>query len=166
MSQVKVMKTAGVSAGWAFVLVSALMLALTGCDQHDNRTAGEKVDAAIAKTERAADQAASKTGEAVKEAKAKLESSDTGAQVSQAAKDAGNAIADATSDASITAAVTAGLAKDPDLSAIKISVDTKQGNVTLRGPAPNTAAKERAAQIAKAVKGVNTVDNELEVKAM
>lgn len=166
MNELKVFKTAGLSAGWAFVLVGAVMLALTGCDKNDNRSAGEKLDSAIAKTERAADQAAAKTGEAVKDARAKVESSDAGAKMSEAAKNAGTAIADATSDASITAAVSAGLAKDPDLSAIKINVDTQNGKVTLRGPAPTAGAKDRAEQIAKDVKGVSTVDNQLEVKSM
>ena len=64
----------------------------------------------------------------------------------------------------ITAAVSTGLAKDPDLSAIKIDVDTKGGQVTLSGPAPNAAAKARAEEIAKSVKGVSAVDNRLELK--
>ena len=68
-------------------------------------------------------------------------------------------------DAAITASVTAGLAKDPDLSAIKINnVDTKGGVVTLNGPAPTAAAKARAEDIAKGVEGVSSVDNKLEVK--
>ena len=149
----------------AFALLGAV-LALAGCDKGDNRTAGEKVDAAIAKTERAADQAAAKTGQAVSEAKEKIESSDAGAKMSQAAKDAGSAISSAADDATITAQVSAGLAKDPDLSAIKIDVDTQAGKVTLRGPAPTPTAKERAEQIAKGVQGVSSVDNQLEVKAM
>ncbi len=75
-------------------------------------------------------------------------------------------MAKAADDATITAAVSAGLAKDPDLSAIKIDVDTQAGKVTLRGPAPNPVAKERAEEIAKNVKGVSSVDNQLEVKTM
>ena len=59
-----------------------------------------------------------------------------------------------------------GLAKDPDLSAIKIDVDTKGGTVMLKGPAPNAAAKARARRSPRAVKGVSAVDNQLEVKSM
>ena len=153
-------------AACACALLGAAALALTGCEKGDNRTAGEKVDDAIAHTERAADEAKVKTERMAEEARAKVESSDAGARVAEAAKDAGSAVAKAADDATITAAVNAGLAKDPDLSAISIDVDTNAGKVTLRGPAPNPVAKERAEQIAKDVRGVSSVDNQLEVKAM
>ena len=68
---------------------------------------------------------------------------------------------EAVSDVSITAAVSAGLAKDPDLSALKINVDTRDGVVSLNGPAPSAAAKARAESIAQAVKGVKSVHNNL-----
>ena len=166
MSESKAMWTMNLRAGWVFALVSATALTLAGCDRNDNRTAGEKVDDAIAKTERAADQAAAKTEQMAKDARDKMDSSNAGSRVSEAAKDAGRAISNAADDASITAAVSAGLAKDPDLSAVKIDVDTSAGKVTLRGPAPTPVAKERAEQIAKDVKGVSSVDNQLEVKTM
>ena len=67
-------------------------------------------------------------------------------------------------DASITASVSASLAKDPELSAIRIDVDTKNGNVTLKGPAPTASARDRASDIARNIKGVNSVNNELVVK--
>lgn len=68
-------------------------------------------------------------------------------------------------DAAITASVNASLAKDPDLSAVKIDVDTKSGVVTLSGPAPSAAAKDRATSLAQAVDGVAGVNNNLEVRA-
>lgn len=68
-------------------------------------------------------------------------------------------------DAAITASVNASLAKDPDLSAMKINVDTKSGVVTLNGPAPTAAAKDRATSLAQAVEGVAAVNNNLEVRA-
>jgi len=46
---------------------------------------------------------------------------------------------------------------------IRIDVETKGGTVRLAGPAPNAAAKARAGEIAKAVNGVATVDNQLVV---
>jgi hyperosmotically inducible protein len=150
---------------WTFAIVAAA-LALAGCDKSDNRTAGEKVDAAVARTEQAAQEARAKTEQVAGEAKAKVESSDAATRISDAAKDAGSAITAAAGDASITAAVNAGLAKDPELSAVRIDVDTQAGKVTLRGPAPTPGAKTRAEQIAKDVKGVSAVDNQLEVKAM
>ena len=165
MKQSNAVHAKGSRAWWAIALTGAA-LTLAGCDNPDSRTAGEKVDAAVARTERAADQAKAKTEQMASDAKSKVESSDAASRVSEAAKDAGSAIAGATNDATITAAVNAGLAKDPDLSAIKINVDTQAGKVTLSGPAPNADAKSRAEQIAKNVQGVSAVDNQLEVKAM
>jgi len=166
MSEIRSPQAAHPGMGRLLALVSAAALTLAGCDRADNRTAGEKVDDAIAKTERAADQAAARTEQMAKEARARVDASDTASRVSEAARDAGKAIANAADDATITAAVTAGLAKDPDLSALKIDVDTTGGKVTLRGPAPTPVAKDRAEQIAKDVKGVSSVDNQLEVKSM
>ena len=155
-----------IPSSFACLLMGVAALGLAGCEKNDERSAGEKLDSAIARTERAAEEAKVKTEQMAKDARAKAESSDAGARISEAAKDTGSAIAKAADDATITAAVNAGLAKDPDLSAIKIDVDTNAGKVTLRGPAPTAVAKERAEQIAKDVKGVSSVDNQLEVKSM
>jgi osmotically-inducible protein OsmY len=87
------------------------------------------------------------------------------ANLKEAAKEAGAAVSATVDDAAITASVSAGLAKDPDLSAIKINVDTKAGAVSLKGPAPTAAAKARAEEIAKGVQGVTSVDNQLEVRS-
>ena len=140
------------SRHWLVLLLASGALALTACgDKAGDQTAGQKVDSAIAKTEKAG-----------ADAKAKSESAT--ASTKEAVKDAGASVAGAVDDASITAAVSTGLAKDPDLSAIKIDVDTKGGTVSLSGPAPNSAAKARAEEIAKSVKGVSAVNNNLEVK--
>lgn len=66
-------------------------------------------------------------------------------------------------DASITTEINVGLAKDPALSALKINVDTNDGRVLLKGTAPDPAARERATQLAQAVTGVVSVDNQLQV---
>jgi len=150
-------------AWWAAALVGA-SLTLVACDKADNRTAGEKLDSAISNSQKAANDAKDKTEQMASDAKAKMESSGATAKVTEAVKDAGAAVSGAADDATITAAVSSGLAKDPDLSAIKINVDTKGGNVTLTGPAPTAAAKSRAEDIAKGVKGVSSVDNKLDVK--
>ena len=157
---------------WLDVLMAGTALTLAACDKSDNRTAGEKLDSAISKTEKAADTAAAKTGEAVKDAKAKIDASNTTAEVKEgvanlkdAAKSAGAAMSASVDDAAITSSVSAGLAKDPDLSATKIDVDTKGGVVSLKGPAPSAAAKARAEEIAKGVQGVTSVNNQLEVKS-
>lgn len=67
-------------------------------------------------------------------------------------------------DVTITASVNAELAKDPTLSALSINVDTTNGNVLLRGSAPDSAARQRATDLAAAVPGVSSVDNQLAVK--
>lgn len=66
-------------------------------------------------------------------------------------------------DAAITSSVNAALARDPDLVAQRIEVDTVDGKVALRGNVANPQARERATQIAKSVAGVRSVDNQLVV---
>lgn len=155
------------------LMLAGGVLVLAGCGKGDNQTAGEKLDSAIAKTEQAGDQAKARADRLAMEAKEKAGSSGASMEsaikreaqdAKEAAKTAGASVAASVDDAAITAAVSAGLAKDPDLSATRIDVDTKGGTVMLKGPAPNAAAKERATEIAKAVKGVSAVDNQLEVK--
>ena len=139
------------------------LTALGACGKKDdNQTAGQKLDAAVASTEKAAAEAKAKAetsmtnaGNAVKDATQKAEASGGKAT---------DSMIGSADDVAITASVAAGFAKDADLSAIKIDVDTKNGNVTLYGPAPSAAARDRATTIAKSIKGVNAVDNKLVVK--
>ena len=58
------------SRAWLAVLVAGAALTLAACDKSDNRTAGEKLDSAVAKTEQAGETAAAKSGEAVTDAQA------------------------------------------------------------------------------------------------
>ncbi len=88
------------------------------------------------------------------------------ANATDAARNAGEATGSKVSDAVITTSVNAQLVKDPALSALKIDVDTSAGRVALKGAAPTQAARERATQIASAVKGVVSVDNQLRVGKM
>ncbi len=67
-------------------------------------------------------------------------------------------------DTAITASIKADFLKDPDLSILKIDVDTREGVVTLNGLADNEEARERAERMASAVKGVREVRNYLVVK--
>ncbi|MEJ8820787.1 BON domain-containing protein [Variovorax humicola] len=145
------------------VLVAGSALALGACDNRAPKTTmGEKVDSAVANTKEAAADAKAKTEAGAASAESSMKQGATDAK--QAVKDASSTVAGKVDDAAITASVSAGLAKDPDLSAIKINVDTKGGMVTLNGPAPSAAAKARAEAIAKGVEGVSSVDNRLEVK--
>lgn len=118
----------------ALVTAALAGVALTGCNKPDDgRTAGQKLDSVIAKTE-------SKAADAKAEVKQDV------------------------NDATITASVNAELAKDSELSALRINVDTNHGNVSLRGSAPDAAARDRATQLASAVQGVTNVDNQLVVR--
>lgn len=64
-------------------------------------------------------------------------------------------------DATITAQVKAALAADPDVSALKINVDTAQGAVKLKGEVKTLALRRKAEALAQGVKGVKKVDNQL-----
>ena len=68
------------------------------------------------------------------------------------------------SDTAITASIKTDFLKDPDLSVLKIDVDTKNGVVTLNGLAADEAARGRAEKIAGAIKGVREVRNFLVIK--
>lgn len=144
------------------LLLAGGALALAGCDNKTNTTAGEKVDSAVVKTDQATANATAKTESTAASAESSMKQGATDAK--EAVKDAASTVATKVDDASITAAISAGLAKDADLSAVKINVDTKGGMVTLNGPAPTAAAKARAEEIAKGVEGVSSVENKLEVK--
>ena len=141
----------------------AAALALGACSRHDDRTAGQQVDSAVAKVEQKAEQAKSEMSSAAAEAKSSAREASADAKV--AAADAGDKVAAAVNDATITTTINAELAKDSSLSAVKIDVDTSHGRVALRGTAPTPQAKERATQIATSVKGVTSVDNLLTVEA-
>ena len=51
------------------------------------------------------------------------------------------------------------------MNAKNIKIISINGDVTLRGPVRNSAEKDKIAKLAKAVSGVNSLNNELEVKA-
>ena len=95
----------------------------------------------------------------------KEELAKTGKVVRQKAREAGAAIADATADARITGAIKAKLIGDPDLSALKISVDTTDGVVTLAGSVSSEEKIAKAMNLALSVDGVREVLSTLQVKA-
>ncbi len=135
------------------VIASAatMALGLSACGKSDDgRTAGQKVDTAIAKAEQKAE-----------EVKADAKSAAESAKESTA--NAVDAVADKARDAAITASVKAELAKDSSLSALSIDVDTVGGRVALHGTAPDASAQARATALASAVDGVKSVDNQLTI---
>jgi osmotically-inducible protein OsmY len=130
----------------------AMAFSLAACNRtSDDRTVGQHVDSAIQRSQTAADNAKQEASRAA---------SDISADTRAAANEAGDKVA----DAAITASVNADLAKDPDLSALKINVDTANGHVTLHGSAPSDDARQRATQLAANVKGVTSVDNQLAIQ--
>ena len=148
-------------------------LTLTACGRDDSRTAGQQLDSTIAKVEQKAGEikaeaqvdaakarsrtevAANKAGEAINQTLGKVAT-----QVENTAE----VVSDKMADASITTRVNAELAKDTTLSALRINVDTVNGKVLLRGSAPSSLARDRATTLAAKVKGVNAVDNQLDVR--
>lgn len=156
------------------LLTAAALLALTACDRKDERTAGQKLDSAIAQTEQRAEQAKADIKKEGAEANAALQSgaarAAAGVEVAadKAAQGIGQAasqLAAKTNDAAITTQVKAELAKDPGLSALRIDVDTTDGRVKLSGTAPDPAARDRATRLASGIKGVTRVENRLEVRS-
>ena len=67
-------------------------------------------------------------------------------------------------DKTITAKVKADLLADPDVKGTAVKVDTYNGRVQLGGFVDTIAQKNRAAEIARNVQGVQWVDNNISVK--
>jgi len=67
-------------------------------------------------------------------------------------------------DAAITADVKARLIAEPGIRAFSINVDTYNGAVTLKGDVKTGAQRATAERLARKVKGVKSVRNELTVK--
>ena len=172
----------------AAVAVALATLALAGCEREaGDRTVGQKLDNAIDRTQQKIAAAGDKTQQKIVEAGDKTQAviADTGERMAnvgekivQKTGEAAVAVQEATapvaqgvvatgkavSDAAITASIKTDLLKDPDLSVLKIDVDTRGGVVTLNGLAGDEAARARAEKMASSVKGVREVRNFLVVK--
>ena len=85
-------------------------------------------------------------------------------ELGQELKHAGVKAAEVTSDAAITAAVKVKLAADPEISAVKIDVDTADGVVTLNGRVASPGLVDKAVEIAKTVPGVKDAKANLSVQ--
>ena len=121
--------------------------ALAGCNKTDS-SANDMVSQTEQKAKEigaGASKGAAQVGQATRE---------VAQDVKQAGQKAGNEVADKVSDA----------VKDPNLSALKINVDTDAGRVLLQGTAPSSSARDQAMKLAQAVKGVVSVDNQLKVE--
>jgi hyperosmotically inducible protein len=69
-------------------------------------------------------------------------------------------------DATITTRVKTRLANDPQVNAMRVSVETLNGTVQLSGFAVSEAEKSRAAEIARSVPDVKDVVNDIVVRAV
>jgi osmotically-inducible protein OsmY len=80
------------------------------------------------------------------------------------ASSTGRTVGETVDDASITAAVKTKLAAEKVSTLTKIDVDTNHGTVYLSGNVDNSAMKAKAADLARQVKGVKEVVNNLRVQ--
>jgi osmotically-inducible protein OsmY len=71
--------------------------------------------------------------------------------------------ADQPSDNEIYDKVRIRLAGDPDVKGNQLTVEVKNGEVTLRGKVESERAKNKASKLARKVKGVKNVTNELTI---
>ena len=145
----------------ALALGLALM-ALAACSERSANEAERTAAAAGNKAAELAETARDKTRAFVTSPETRQDAK----AVKDAIKNAGTAAVAGIDDAAITLSVSKALARDTELSASRIDVDTQRGVVHLRGPAPSAAAKDRASELAGSVQGVTTVDNALEVRPM
>jgi hyperosmotically inducible protein len=150
------------TTGRALFIATLSAVSLFACERNDTSgSVGEKIDRALDTTQRklaaAGDAIAQQTDRAVSNIKQKA-AEHAPAEGTPAASDR------KMSDAAITASIKADLLKDPDLSVLKIEVDTHGGVVALNGLAENEEARQRAEKIAQGIKGVKEVHNHLVVK--
>lgn len=81
-----------------------------------------------------------------------------------ASNDPRRSVAENVDDAAITAEVKAALVGDPELKASDINVETVQGVVQLSGFVSSAESVAAAATVARTVKGVKSVRNDLRLK--
>jgi hyperosmotically inducible periplasmic protein len=126
-------------------------------------TAREKTQQAGA----AARDKARETADASKGATADARTSVMGAagEAKQKAAGAAETAGNKADDTRISSSVKASIAADKELSAARIDVDTQDGVVTLSGAVPTAAAKARANEVARGIKDVKSVNNQLTLAA-
>ena len=169
----------------ATLIAAAAAVLLCACTREAGEpTVGQKLDNAIDRTERKLADAGEKTSQGFSDASEKTSQklAEAGDKIQVAATNAADKVVQKTdeavvavqdaaapagkglSDAAITASIKTDILKDPDLSVLKIDVDTKGGVVTLNGLTADEAARSRAGRLANSVKGVKEVRNFLVVK--
>lgn len=158
----------------SLLAAAALLLGLAACDSADDRTVAmhesakaRTMPAAKESREPARETSQEKRHAAAADAPSDRAANDTramGAAPADRGRDPGAVAARTIDDASLTAQVSAALASDKELRAMRVDVDTRDRVVTLSGPAPTASAKERAAEVAHKVQGVESVNNQITIK--
>jgi hyperosmotically inducible periplasmic protein len=144
------------------LLVAALAagtLVLGACDQRSPTTASSTGTAKPSATERIADKASDATNKVADKA------GDVANKVTDKAGDMTNKVAEAADDMATTTKVKTALMAEPGLKSLEISVDTKDGTVTLSGKVDSPDQRDRAKQIAQSTGGVKGVVDNLTVKS-
>lgn len=156
----------------AIVASAAALTLLTACSRQDDTVASNsRADGGMTTSEPAPATTVPSTTAPSTTTPSTTAPADTPANtVESTAERAGNAAergvetaVTATGDASLTAKVKTALITAPDLSAMKIDVDTSNGVVTLKGQVKNTDEKVKAEQVASNVTGVTQVVNNLQI---
>ena len=139
--------------GLLVVLMLASVLGFAACKQEGpSEKAGQKVDKAVEQAGKKIDQATEQAGKKIEKA---------GETLSEKTKQAGETL----DDAAITAKIKAQIANDPGLKVFQISVTTINGAVRLSGVVDSSKSIERALEITRNVKNVQSTENNLVVKS-
>ena len=141
-------------------LAAVATLALAACDRETQQQVQREAGDAGRKVERALERTGDKIADVTRKATAEVKQAGSEAKAQATSSDTKRSL----SDAAITASIKTDYLKDPDLSVLKIDVDTTDGVVVLNGVAGTAEGKQRAEKIASAIKGVKQVRNHLTVK--
>lgn len=135
------------------VFMLASVVGLAACNQEGPaEKAGKKVDKAVVTADK-------KIEQATEQADKKIEK--VGDELSDKSKKFGESM----DDAAITVKVKAAIANDPVIKLSQISVTTTNGVVRLSGVVDSPQSIDRALEIARNVKNVNSTENNLVVKS-
>lgn len=149
----------------ALVLVIALAFGLYWIFSNRNtgelQRAGDQVVQGAEEVGSTVRDKAEELSERAPEVRERMESA--GRAIREKAEEMRPVITDAAAEARTTAAIKAKLVQDPALSALRISVDTTDGVVTLSGSVDSAAQIERAKQLALETEGVREVKSTLQV---
>jgi hypothetical protein len=144
-------------------LAAAGVLSACG-DNVDDRTAGERVDDTVARAKGASPGVAA-PAQSTPALPAPSAANPAANAPDTSVMGAAPAAADRAPDAQITARVSQAIASEKDLRGLRVDVDTREGVVTVSGAVPSAAAKARITEVAKSVKDVRSVNDQLTLAA-